>query len=46
MKKIGRRTIDSACRFPNDCTLGKIASFREKNRFTTYLDYLNGIFKF
>ena len=25
-KKIDRRTLCSACRFPNDCTLGKIAS--------------------
>ena len=28
-KKIDRRTLCSACRFPNDCTLGKIASSRE-----------------
>ena len=32
-KKIDRRINDSACRFPNDCTLGKIASFREKKSF-------------
>ena len=32
-KKIDRRINDSACRFPNDCTLGKIASFRKKKSF-------------
>lgn len=37
-KKIDRRTLCSACRFPNDCTLGKIAPSRKKNLFTTYLD--------
>ncbi len=29
-KKIDRRTLCSACRFPNDCTLCKIASSRKK----------------
>lgn len=32
-KKIDRRTLCSACRFPNDCTLGKIAPSRKKNLF-------------
>ena len=38
-QKIDRRTLCSACRFPNDCTLGKIASSRKK-KLIHYISWL------